>query len=817
MLDIRILVFNMGRVDYRRCHLAAYALECQASLHMVHGDAAYQYSQKMLAAVGALVEMQGIVRMMNGLCSGLVFEQRGKTGVIKQLDGGPWKQKNMATTWWTTCRTLLSHRCWRFFPYLSVKLPEILLGGSLNGVMLKNDIFMEPGDPAVGGVTGLNKWQRGALQRQERFKHVMHALERLMHWARAERRSFMSKTMGVTPPTSKRVQQALDKDLPNVDNADVNGVHAMDDSDKEFEEKYDEIEVRCSFVRPAVKRSNNVASSAVGDATHLVDLLSDNILPSSSVDDAALELDAECNKLPKPLAADDIASLLTGFLDQPQACDAFNSEDNDTDTCSEDSNPDRTTDPVVDGLADSTADPVVDGLVDANTMQTLAHAFMRRTPGPLMNSVQRTQERRAFLALPHTTWIIALGKKRGVVLCVPQDVYEPMWRRRLVRSMADREQFIMQVGNLFCRDLFSDSSLQDLRQPLASLHKECDKYLWGLQKESMSYDICSVVKHPPQEVFVDCSVDALSQQYGRMRSWLQSLKTMPYGHEFHKPISFLVRVIDLSNEPSGVPFTISAEAVDTSSWPHRFVPKLPALASTQKYGSVLILAAQTEPDLLKFYQYTMATNVTEIRCMGIWNIVVGWHFYVQNALSSESLAEAVGSNLEVTRRHNINGGLSMKSLVWSSQLRAIGLKGFGGEEGVMAYALNIHFGCKGPEGWHVVAKRVKANKSIAARLQRELRLLSKPKWFNTYLFDLINTGEITLCKPVPRPEMAVLARSTIHASRWQQLTNTAKRQKISEEAEDQYNPQELNDNLWKQLKITRLSLPSCLRPGKHSR
>ena len=93
MLDIRILVFNMGRVDYRRCHLAAYALECQASLHMVHGDAAYQYSQKMLAAVGALVEMQGIVRMMNGLCSGLVFEQLGKTGVIKQLDGGPWKQK----------------------------------------------------------------------------------------------------------------------------------------------------------------------------------------------------------------------------------------------------------------------------------------------------------------------------------------------------------------------------------------------------------------------------------------------------------------------------------------------------------------------------------------------------------------------------------------------------------------------------------------------------------------------------------------------------------------------------------------------------
>ena len=73
--------------------------------------------------------------------------------------------------------------------------PGDSIGGSLNGVMLKNDIFMEPGDPAVGGVTGLNKWQRGALQRQERFKHVMHALERLMRWARAERRKRLDKDM----------------------------------------------------------------------------------------------------------------------------------------------------------------------------------------------------------------------------------------------------------------------------------------------------------------------------------------------------------------------------------------------------------------------------------------------------------------------------------------------------------------------------------------------------------------------------------------------------------------------------------------------
>ena len=90
MLDIRVLVFNLGRVDYRRKHLAAFALECQTSLNMnlLPGDAAYTCSKEMLAAVGALVEMQGIVRMMREICSGWVFEQRGKGGILKKVDLG---------------------------------------------------------------------------------------------------------------------------------------------------------------------------------------------------------------------------------------------------------------------------------------------------------------------------------------------------------------------------------------------------------------------------------------------------------------------------------------------------------------------------------------------------------------------------------------------------------------------------------------------------------------------------------------------------------------------------------------------------------
>ena len=71
--------------------------------------------------------------------------------------------------------------------------------------------------------------------------------------------------------------------------------------------------------------------------------------------------------------------------------------------------------------------------------------------------------------------------------------------------------------------------------------------------------------------------------------------------------------------------------------------------------------------------------------------------------------------------------------------------------------------------------------------------------------------ESLLCKPVPRPERAVLSSSIATASRWQQFTTYGKRHKISEEAEDQYNPKRMNDKLFTQLKITILSLPSYLR------
>ena len=172
----------------------------------------------------------------------------------------------MATAWWTTLRTLLAHRCWRYFPKLAVKLPEILLGGSFNGVKLQSETFQEPGQPpdqplaAVfpAGQPSTWKHRRGALRRAERFERVMHALGRVMHWAMAERRAFMTKTMGVAPPTSKRVQQTLDSDLPHAIDADVDGVHAFEESEDSVDDSMPpELETRCFFV--SCWRPQNIA------------------------------------------------------------------------------------------------------------------------------------------------------------------------------------------------------------------------------------------------------------------------------------------------------------------------------------------------------------------------------------------------------------------------------------------------------------------------------------------------------------------------------------------------------------------------------
>ena len=116
------------------------------------------------------------------------------------------------------------------------------------GVKLHSEVFHEPGNSPDQPFSK----QRSAAMRSERFDHVMDALGRVMHWAMDERRVFMSKTMGVAPPTSKRVQQSLDSDLPHVIDVDVDGVHAFEESEDSADDSMQHnIETHPKIIREA--------------------------------------------------------------------------------------------------------------------------------------------------------------------------------------------------------------------------------------------------------------------------------------------------------------------------------------------------------------------------------------------------------------------------------------------------------------------------------------------------------------------------------------------------------------------------------------
>ena len=67
-------------------------------------------------------------------------------------------------------------------------------------------------------------------------------------------------------------------------------------------------------------------------------------------------------------------------------------------------------------------------------------------------------------------------------------------------SDARKRKIITLVGALFGSEFFLDSPLEDLRQPLAALHRQCSKRIWGLRKDELIYNIHQVMRDPPRRI-----------------------------------------------------------------------------------------------------------------------------------------------------------------------------------------------------------------------------------------------------------------------------------------------------------------------------
>ena len=204
MTNIRVLVFNMGRSDFRHKNLSAYALEVQSSLSLASTRQALLCADKMFAASGVLVEMRGILKMIQAVCSGLALvEEEGRILLTnKYRFTQPDARK---TPLWMTSKTLLAHRCWRAFPLLSSSITEMVLAGSYHGVSLGGHIFDDPSQPLATGERSIaGKRARVAAARDERFDLVVEALDRLIKWTMAERQEFLHRMLQLQVPPITR-------------------------------------------------------------------------------------------------------------------------------------------------------------------------------------------------------------------------------------------------------------------------------------------------------------------------------------------------------------------------------------------------------------------------------------------------------------------------------------------------------------------------------------------------------------------------------------------------------------------------------------
>ncbi len=235
----------------------------------------------------------------------------------------------------------------------------------------------------------------------------------------------------------------------------------------------------------------------------------------------------------------------------------------------------------------------------------------------------------------------------------------------MVNKFPSRGLFLFHVEQLFGPALaLKATPVKDLSASLKALHVACQGRVWGIMKDFVQ----GVMKSPPDELFAEIPFQIFEVQFERLRQWVQSSRQFPYGHEFSEPHSLTIRRVGVDDEPFGDPFEVARrDIVEASRWPHRFVPELPVTVLLRSHGQCLLEAVSRRHDMIRVYSRLCSTSLYECRCRGIWHIVAAWHFAVHASTSSESLAESVGSFLEVSRRHNLNGKLATKRVVWSIQ------------------------------------------------------------------------------------------------------------------------------------------------------
>ena len=581
----------------------------------------------MLTSIGVLVEIRGIVRLMEQLVNVHLWV---KDHTLTK------------TTLWQVAKTLLAHKAWRRFPLLAIHLPEILLGATLRGVPLQDQVFAEPlprganrGLPQVDKNLVLEKKLEGMLARRaERYNATVFAIDELIRWARHERHNFLVKVVGCSPLRNSLVGSV--EGLPVVVNdlalAADGQQSAMCDAECD-----DDVE---SWKPLEAQRTPALGVQALCDRAAADDRPGPPVCSETRMDvlefaEAALSLEDSIVKLAAVPHLKNLWNVIDAVRklaahDEPKSfgeglvhCDA--SSDDEVEDCSRMADA-KEKSALAQPVARSgcggvvacfapTASEDIGGRVGNVVKEPLTRprtADLRRcSTGLLKGCVEISKEE---LAVATPEFFVLRKLSSGKITASAHDRYVGKLAEAVRNGLSPRQKFLDQVSVAFGGEALFEGAGPS-KTSIACAAEVCQAVqasLWNLPQIPNR-----VLIDPPQELFTPCSTEEFVNEYIHFCEWVRSFRDLPYGCEFHIVSGYVVQRVGKDNNPVGSTFFCSRVSVlEATTWggnPLSFMPRVGRIVTSVHHGRCRVLEVKWSANTNRIYQHVMTTELAEVR------------------------------------------------------------------------------------------------------------------------------------------------------------------------------------------------------------
>ena len=426
-------------------------------------------------------------------------------------------------------------------------------------------------------------------------------------------------------------------------------------------------------------------------------------------------------------------------------------------------------------------------------------------------------------------WV--LTRRSGRLQILPWTAWQALYKQQIVAKMPGRETdlhlYHVVFGGSSLLDIADDeSSGRILLSALRTIHATVGPQLWSLSEE----DLCRCMKNFPDEASRGCSFKEFVDQYFRFREWLRGVSRSHVGREFRTLVRVRLEVLNDMAAAGAKDSAVVGAQIKSSHWASpavikeakdfTFIPRVGASVTSAMHGRCRVLEVETRVCNTRLLRFVMATGIREIQCRQIWHVVRVYHRCALLSVPSESIAETAGSVLRDAATKATGRPKPVDVFVRAAHIRLAGLRGHGGEEGVLSDALNLYFSASSPEKWHF-KKAEEGLAAVAKRvdMERAIRQQELPSRVALPLRQAA-ASDMTLSKYLPKPTelFSVGAGQRKLASGSGSSGGTHQKRRDDLDCfRTEHTPGQLPMSLWTQLGARINSIAANHRPGVHGR